>query len=121
MNARIGSHSVEVDEGRLSQEAVRGILARNQFPMLDELSTQYRCPHCIGGCLVMQYDETWCLRCLNCGWYHNPPSEIPAREPFWRVEKCQNCRRKPLSGKKYCGRCHDYMIRYRAKKKARRA
>lgn len=31
MRARIGSHSVEVDEGRISQEAVRGILARNQF------------------------------------------------------------------------------------------
>lgn len=68
--------------------------------------------------LVTQYDETWCL---NCGWYHNPPSEIPAREPFWRVEKCQNCRRKPLSEKKYCQRCYDYMLRYRAKKKARRA
>lgn len=71
------------------------------------------CPRC-QGCVVTQYDET---RCMNCGWMQNEPLSVPAREPYWRIGKCLNCRRKAANGKKHCQVCMDYMVQYRKQRK----
>jgi len=46
------------------------------------------CPRCTGFVLT-QYEET---RCLACGWYDNPPTAVPTREPFWRTGKHRQAR-----------------------------
>lgn len=71
------------------------------------------CPRC-RGLVVTQYEET---RCLICGWMKNDPLPEPAREPYWRIDKCLNCARKAVTTKKHCQVCLDYMVQYRRSRK----
>jgi hypothetical protein len=68
------------------------------------------CPRC-SGLIVTQYDET---RCLQCGWYDNPPYAESIRDAYDKI-CCRNCKRKPVKGKSLCQSCLDYQVDYRKK------
>lgn len=62
------------------------------------------CLRC-SGLIVKEYDVT---RCVNCGYFFNPPHVEPIMtNPFrqWRPDRCEMCGLSARRGKKTCLGC----------------
>ncbi len=76
-----------------------------------------RCPRCTG-LTITQYEET---RCLLCGWYFNPPLDIPMREAYARKGKCLDCQSSVEAGYVRCAEHRAYQKQYAAERASREA